>query len=180
MPSFLYPEKLGSDLASELKKVVTRALVTAESHIRTPDNAETVLGEGVCDLVSIVRGQIADPFLAMKARKAARDVRGLPVLQPDVLGATVARLLDFLPDQPVCRREFEWGGDRFVPSDKPKTVLVIGAGPAGLEAARASAERGHRVILCEASDRLGGQFRLAGLQRAAPRSSISSNGTTGN
>ena len=43
-------------------------------------------------------------------------------------------------------------------------MFVVGGGPAGLEAARVAAERGHRVTLAEASDRLGGQFRLAGLQ----------------
>ena len=46
---------------------------------------------------------------------------------------------------------------------KPKHVLVVGGGVAGLEAARVAAERGHRVTLAEASDKLGGQFRLAGL-----------------
>ncbi len=65
---------------------------------------------------------------------------------------------------PSAGREFQWGGDRFTPSDKPKRVLVVGGGPAGLEAARVAAERGHRVTLAEASDKLGGQFRLAGLQ----------------
>ncbi|MDR0808527.1 MAG: hypothetical protein LBE86_05270 [Gemmobacter sp.] len=61
MQTFVFPEKPGTDLAAELKKVVKTALVTAESHIRTPENAETILGEGAADLVSIVRGQIADP-----------------------------------------------------------------------------------------------------------------------
>jgi NADPH-dependent 2,4-dienoyl-CoA reductase/sulfur reductase-like enzyme len=65
---------------------------------------------------------------------------------------------------PSAGREFEWGGDRFTPAKRPKTVLVVGGGVAGLEAARVAAERGHKVTLAEASDRLGGQFRLAGMQ----------------
>ena len=77
MPTFIYPEKLGADFAGVIKTSVSHALVTAESHIRTPENAETVLGEGVCDLVSIVRGQIADPHLANKAADGrADDIRG--------------------------------------------------------------------------------------------------------
>jgi len=56
------------------------------------------------------------------------------------------------------------GGDTFTPAPAPKKVLVVGGGPGGLEAARVAAERGHHVILAEATDRLGGQFRLAGLQ----------------
>jgi NADPH-dependent 2,4-dienoyl-CoA reductase/sulfur reductase-like enzyme len=65
---------------------------------------------------------------------------------------------------PSAGREWEWGGDRFTPTGQPGRVLVVGGGPAGLEAARVAAERGHRVVLAEASDRLGGQFRLAGMQ----------------
>ena len=56
------------------------------------------------------------------------------------------------------------GGDRFEKTASPQKVLVVGGGPAGLEAARVAAEHGHKVTLTEASDRLGGQFRLAGMQ----------------
>jgi NADPH-dependent 2,4-dienoyl-CoA reductase/sulfur reductase-like enzyme len=65
---------------------------------------------------------------------------------------------------PSAGREFEWGGDRFSPAAKSKEVLVVGAGPAGLEAARVAAERGHRVEIVEALPVVGGQFRLAGTQ----------------
>ncbi|NEK55357.1 oxidoreductase, partial [Rhizobium leguminosarum] len=52
MPTFLYQEKLGADLAATIRRSVKHALVIAESHIRTPENGETVLGEGAADLVS--------------------------------------------------------------------------------------------------------------------------------
>jgi len=67
---------------------------------------------------------------------------------------------------PSAGREFEWGGDRFDKAETSRKVLVVGGGPAGMEAARVAAERGHDVTLCEALGDLGGQFRLAGL---APR-----------
>ncbi len=103
MPTFLYPEKLGVDLAEVLMGVVRTAAVTAESHIRTPENAETVLGAGQADLVSIVRGQIADPHLVNKAKAGhARTGTGLHLVQPDVLGAAEPRLLDILSGQPEC------------------------------------------------------------------------------
>ena len=76
MPTFLYPEKLGVDLAADVKGRVEHAVVIAESHIRTPENAEAVIASGAADLVSIVRGQIADPHLVNKAaagRPAARE-----------------------------------------------------------------------------------------------------------
>jgi 2,4-dienoyl-CoA reductase-like NADH-dependent reductase (Old Yellow Enzyme family)/thioredoxin reductase len=165
MPTFLYPEKLGADLASVIKSTVSHALVTAESHIRTPENAESVLSEGSADLVSIVRGQIADPHLANKAAAGRPDdIRGCLSCNQMCWGRRSRDYWISCVINPSAGREWEWGGDRFTPAEKPKRVLVVGAGPAGLEAARVAAERGHRVTLLEASDRLGGQFRLAGLQ----------------
>ncbi|MGY5808633.1 oxidoreductase [Rhizobium sp. LEGMi198b] len=165
MPTFIYPEKLGADLASTLKKVVKKAVVTAESHIRTPENAETVLGEGACDLVSIVRGQIADPHLARKAGEGRpEDIRGCISCNQMCWGRRSRDYWISCLINPSAGRESEWNGDRFTKTDAPKRVLVIGGGPAGLEAARVAAERGHKVILAEASNHLGGNFLLAGLQ----------------
>jgi len=165
MPTFMYPEKLGADLASVLKGVVSHALVTAESHIRTPENAESVLSEGHADLVSIVRGQIADPHLANKAAEGRPDdIRGCLSCNQMCWGRRSRDYWISCVINPSAGREWEWGGDRFTPAERPKRVLVVGGGPAGLEAARVAAERGHRVVLAEASDRLGGQFRLAGMQ----------------
>lgn len=165
MPTFLYPEKLGADLAATLKGALRHTLVTAESHIRTPDNAESVLSEGRADLVSIVRGQIADPHLATKAREGRpEDVRGCLSCNQMCWGRRSRDYWISCLVNPSAGREWEWGGDRFVATSRKKRVLVVGGGPAGLEAARVAAERGHRVVLAEASSRLGGQFRLAGMQ----------------
>ncbi len=165
MPTFLYPEKLGADLASVLKGVVSHALVTAESHIRTPDNAEAVLGSGAADLVSIVRGQIADPHLAAKAREGrSEDIRGCLSCNQMCWGRRSRDYWISCLVNPSVGREAKWQGDRFTAADQAKRVLVVGGGPAGLEAARVAAERGHQVTLKEAAPELGGQFRLAGLQ----------------
>ncbi len=165
MPTFLFPDKLGADLASVLKGVVKNALVTAEAHIRTPENAETVLGEGAADLVSIVRGQIADPHLARKAGEGrAEDIRGCISCNQMCWGRRSRDYWISCLINPSAGREFEWGGDRFTAASVRKKVLVVGGGPAGLEAARVAAERGHKVTLAEASSRLGGNFLLAGMQ----------------
>lgn len=165
MPTFLYPEKLGADLAATLKGVVKTALVVAESHIRTPENAETVLGERAADLVSIVRGQIADPHLARKAAAdRPDDVRGCISCNQMCWGRRSRDYWISCLINPSAGREFEWGGDRFTAATIKKRVLVVGGGPAGLETARVAAERGHDVVLAEASSRLGGNFLLAGLQ----------------
>ena len=136
-----------------------------ESHVRTPENAEAVLSADQADLVSIVRGQIADPHLANKAKEGRpEDIR--PCLSCNQM-CWGRRYRDYWISclvNPSTGREFEWGGDRFEKTASPQKVLVVGGGPAGLEAARVAAEQGHKVTLTEASDRLGGQFRLAGMQ----------------
>jgi NADPH-dependent 2,4-dienoyl-CoA reductase/sulfur reductase-like enzyme len=144
---------------------VTHARVQAEAHIRTPASAEEVLRSGQADMVSIVRGQIADPHWVAKAEAGRpEDVR--PCLSCNQM-CWGRRYRDYWIScliNPSAGREFEWGGDRFVPAAKPKSILVVGGGVAGMEAARVAAERGHKVTLAEASDKLGGLFRLAGLQ----------------
>ncbi len=165
MPTFQFADKLGAPYAEALKKVVRHALVQAESHIRTPEAANYVVSSGQADMVSIVRGQIADPHLANKARTGrAQDVRGCISCNQMCWGRRSRDYWISCLVNPSAGREFEWGGDRFTPAQQPLSVLVVGGGPAGLEAARVAAERGHRVTLAEASPRLGGAFRLAGLQ----------------
>jgi 2,4-dienoyl-CoA reductase-like NADH-dependent reductase (Old Yellow Enzyme family)/thioredoxin reductase len=165
IPNAFHADKLGAPHAEALKRVVKFAKVQSEAHIRTPDNAEEVLRSHQADMVSIVRGQIADPHWVNKAKSGrAEDVR--PCLSCNQM-CWGRRYRDYWIScliNPSAGREFEWGGDRFTPVAKPRHVLVIGGGVAGLEAARVAAERGHRVTLAEASDKLGGQFRLAGLQ----------------
>src|SRR6185295_18400658 len=165
IPTSLYDQRLGEPHAAALKGVVRHALVQAESHIRTPEAAEAVLAAGHADLVSIVRGQIADPHLVNKAR-AGRADQVRPCISCNQL-CWGRRSRDYWISclvNPSAGREFEWGGDRFDPATDPRRVLVVGGGPAGLETARVAAERGHTVTLLERRDELGGQFRLAGRQ----------------
>ena len=165
IPTVFAADKLGAPHAEALKKVVKHARVQCEAHVRTPDNAEEVLRSGQADMVSIVRGQIADPHWVTKAREGRpEDVR--PCLSCNQM-CWGRRYRDYWIScliNPSAGREFEWGGDRFVAAEKPKRILVVGGGVVGMEAARVAAERGHRVTLAEASDRLGGLFRLAGQQ----------------
>ncbi|MET0489647.1 MAG: FAD-dependent oxidoreductase, partial [Acidimicrobiales bacterium] len=165
MPTSLYPARLGEPYAAALKAVTAHARVQAESHIRTPEAAEELLAVGHADMVSIVRGQIADPHLVAKARDGrAGDVR--PCLACNQL-CWGRRSRDYWIScliNPSAGREWAWGGDRFEAASAPRQVLVVGGGPAGLEAARVAAERGHHVTLAEADLELGGQWRLAGRQ----------------
>lgn len=165
LPSFQFAENLGADLSALLKKRMRHALVTAEANIRTPDNANTVLGASQADMVSIVRGQIADPHLVTKAQQGRpEDIRGCLSCNQQCWGRRGRDYYISCLINPSAGHEYLWGGDRFRSAKDQKSVLVVGGGPAGLEAARVAAERGHQVTLVEASSVLGGQFQLAGLQ----------------
>lgn len=165
MPTFLFPEKLTAPVTAHLKAAVRHARVTSEAGVRTPENAESILREGQADLVSIVRGQIADPHLARKATEGrASDIRGCISCNQMCWGRRSRDYWISCLVNPSAGREWEWGGDRFTRAPVARDVLVVGAGPAGCEAARVAAERGHRVRLAEALPVIGGQFRLAGEQ----------------
>ncbi|MFN6952662.1 MAG: FAD-dependent oxidoreductase [Albidovulum sp.] len=165
MPTFLYPEKLTASFTEELKRIVRHAKIVSEAHVRTPENGEAILASGQADLVSIVRGQIADPHLARKtAEGRSEDVRGCISCNQMCWGRRSRDYWISCLVNPSAGREHEWGGDRFSPAARSRHIVVVGAGPAGLEAARVAAERGHRVDLLEAQPRIGGQFRLAGEQ----------------
>ncbi|MBS1269492.1 MAG: putative N-methylproline demethylase [Gammaproteobacteria bacterium] len=165
MPTVLYADKLGAPFAEALKQVTRHAKVQCESHVRTAENANTVLGAGQADLVSIVRGQIADPYLGNKAREG-REAEIRPCLSCNQM-CWGRRYRDYWISclvNPSTGREFEWGGDAPARTKTPCKILVVGGGPAGLEAARVATGRGHAVTLAEASPRLGGRFFYAGLQ----------------
>ena len=167
MPTFLHGEKLTSTFTASIKEVVKNAYVISESHIRTPENANAILASGDADLVSIVRGQIADPHLVNKARDGRdEDVRGCISCNQMCWGRRSRDYWISCLINPSAGREYKWGGDRFTKVKKSQEILVVGGGPAGMETARVAAERGHTVTLTEASGELGGNFRLGGM---APR-----------
>ena len=139
--------------------------VQAESHIRTPENAEKVVANGMADIVSIVRGQIADPHLVNKAKAGTTEqIRTCISCNQMCWGRRHRDYWISCLVNPSAGREWEWGGDRLEKAAVARSVLVVGGGPAGLETARVAAARGHSVTLVEASEQLGGQWRLAGMQ----------------
>ena len=165
VPGFHHATPLGTQDAAAIKQVVTHALVTAEARVKTPERAEAAIARGFCDLVSIVRGQIADPHLANKAREGrADDIRPCISCNQLCIGRRMRDYHISCLVNPSVGREHAWDGDSAPPAETPRHVLVVGGGPAGLETARVAAERGHRVTLVEKAADLGGQFRLAAAQ----------------
>ena len=165
IPVFAYGEKLTVNHTETLKGIVKHALIQTEGQLRTPENAEYTLASGQADMVSIVRGQIADPHLVNKALSGNENrIRGCISCNQQCWGRRSRDYWISCLVNPSAGREFQWGGDRFSPTTTPKKVTVVGGGPAGLESARVAAERGHQVTLYEASHTLGGGFALAGMQ----------------
>lgn len=122
--------------------------------------AQHAITEGLVDLVGMTRAQMADPHLVAKLANGEEER-----IRPCVgLGYCVDRVNQGKPA--VCGQNAATGREQVLPhvirlSDAPGKVVIVGGGPGGLEAARVCAQRGHEVVLFEASDRLGGQLVLA-------------------
>ena len=123
-----------------------------------PDLAERALAEGKADFVAMGRKLLADPELPNKlAAGATEDIRPC-MYHYRCISQIFQRDHVLCASNPLTGRETTL---RIEPATAPKRVLVIGGGPAGMEAARVASLRGHRVTLFEAQARLGGRFALA-------------------
>jgi 2,4-dienoyl-CoA reductase-like NADH-dependent reductase (Old Yellow Enzyme family) len=152
--------------ASQLTAQATVPRLVA-GRFRTLDEAEQVIRDGVADMVSLVRAQIADPALVRKTQEGRPDlVRPCIACNQGCWGGMARTKKLGCTVNPAVAREAELSEDLITVTDAPKKVLVVGGGPAGLEAARIAALRGHTVTLAEASSALGGAAAVA---RKAPR-----------
>ena len=125
----------------------------------SPALAEKALADGQADAVGFARAFVADgDWVAKAARGEADSIRPCIGLNQDCR-AFAPHLLCAV--NPLAGRERDPDFTRFTPAAQPRRVAIVGGGPAGMEAARIAALRGHRVTLYEASDGLGGQFLYA-------------------
>lgn len=152
--------------AAQLKRVarvrrVTDLPVFHAGGIVTPEVAEAALAGGSLDVVGITKGHFADPHFVNKLRDGRRDEIRLCIRCQfccDGGEGPVGCIYN-----PVTGRELDWAAS--APVRRRRRVVIVGAGPSGMEAAIVASERGHEVIVLEKADRVGGQVRLAG---AAP------------
>lgn len=156
-PLNFLPHGVNVYLAAEIKKYVTKVPVACVGGINDPAMAEEILATGKADVVCVGRASICDPQWANKVREGREeDIR------------KCVRCLSCLNQ--VKRSRASWCalnmdiGEELkalsgpVPTVAPKRVLVAGGGPGGMNAALIAAQRGHNVILCEATGELGGQI----------------------
>jgi len=150
-------------------KSITSKPVVSVGRFTSPDTMVSQVRRGIVDFIGAARPSIADPFLPRKIDEGrAEDIR-------ECIGCNICYSGDSLSvpirctQNPTMGEEWRrgWHPERIAPKSSDATVLVVGAGPAGLEATRALGQRGYNVMLAEASTELGGRVtqecRLPGL-----------------
>jgi 2-enoate reductase len=143
------------DMAEMAKKVV-KIPVIAVGRLEVPALAEKVIAEGKADMVALGRGLLADPYWPVKAAEGRdQDIR-------PCIGCHDGCIWRFMGGRPLscavnpaCGKERQYELGRV---DKPKKIIIAGGGVAGMEAARAAATRGHKVVLYEKGKALGGHL----------------------
>ena len=160
MPNMSFPVAPYLAMAGAIKAAVDIPVIHAG---RIPDlaTAARAIQEGHVDLVAMTRSHMADPHIAAKLREGrAEDIR-------ECVGANYCIDRIYLPGEALCIQNPATGREATMPhvvtpgDGSKRRVVVAGGGPAGLEAARVAALRGHDVVLFEAADALGGQVNIA-------------------
>lgn len=155
-----YPQAWRVYLAEAVKSVVQIPIITV-GVIREPEVAERILEQGKADFVAVGRGLIADPSWPQKARSGqAQQINKCISCNEGCLAPRVFRRVSVrCTVNPQAGREGEMSD--LTPADPRKRVVVVGGGPAGMEAAATAAGRGHEVTLLEREADLGGMMKLA-------------------
>jgi dimethylamine/trimethylamine dehydrogenase len=172
VPSRFGAEGWQEDLVSFVKKVTSKPVVGV-GRFTSPDSMVSQVRRGVLDFIGAARPSIADPFLPKKIEEGRVDeIR-------ECIGCNICVSADFTnvpmrcTQNPTMGEEWRkgWHPERIPPKESDDNVLIIGAGPAGLECTRALGQRGYHVTLAEAGNELGGRVtresRLPGLNEWA-------------
>ena len=151
-------EAAQEDLVRGIKSLTDKPVVGV-GRFTSPDVMARQIREGVLDFIGCARPSIADPFLPRKIEEGRTDdIRECIGCNMCITG-DMTMSLSRCTQNPAFMEEWRkgWHPEKMNPKGRSKNVLVVGGGPAGLEAARALAERGYEVALAEAEKELGGR-----------------------
>jgi 2,4-dienoyl-CoA reductase-like NADH-dependent reductase (Old Yellow Enzyme family)/thioredoxin reductase len=152
------PDGLLVPFAESIKRSVGVPVI-AVGKIRSPAMADGIIRMSKADFISIGRSLLADPDWPKKAQEGRiEDINKCIACNQGCVSRVLAGQDVWCTVNPETAHEEEFA--KPLPEDK-KRVLIAGGGPAGMEAARIAALRGHKVVLCEESDRLGGSLNLS-------------------
>lgn len=161
IPNMAYPPEPFLHLAAGIKTVVDVPVIHAQN-IKDPNQAERILDAGYVDFVGMTRAHIADPHIIAKIKMNQIDQIRQCVGANYCIDRQYQGLDVLCVQNAATSREYQGLPHIIEKTEGPvRTVLVIGGGPGGMEAARVAAERGHKVTLVERADALGGQITLA-------------------
>ncbi|GGB48772.1 dimethylglycine catabolism protein DgcA [Oceanisphaera marina] len=160
IPNMSYPPEPFLHLAAGIKEVVTVPVIHAQN-IKDPTQAQRIIEGGYVDFVGMTRAHMADPHLIAKIKLGQVDqIR-------QCVGANYCIDRQYQGLDVLCIQNAATARESTMPhiieptSGRKRKVVVVGGGPAGMEAARVCAERGHEVVLFEKAPELGGQITLA-------------------
>ena len=156
-PGMFTPEGHLVHFAAEIKKHVKKSYVATVSSITDPAMMEDIIATGKADFVAIARGLMCDPDLPKKAQAGRTDEILYCLRCMSCTSNKLSSGQNYCAINPKTSREAETLF-YMTPAER-KTVLVAGGGIAGMQAAVTAAENGHKVILCDKSDGLGGGMR---------------------
>ncbi|EMJ90068.1 FAD-dependent oxidoreductase [Leptospira meyeri] len=157
--SQLVPRGAWIPIASRIKENTPGVPIIASNRVNDPITMQKVFDENRADIISMARPFLADPFIVKKFQTGMSNrINTCVACNQACLDHAFQEKFVSCIVNPEAVHELEFSKPK---TKDPKKVLVIGTGPAGLEAARASASLGHKVTLVEKASVLGGQFQLA-------------------